>query len=71
MNQYFTNNPNLKSQEITIKYTYNNHDYIFLSDNGVFSKNKIDYGSRVLVETYLKKKKRVIFWINILQIILT
>ncbi len=59
MNQYFTNNPNLKSQEITIKYTYNNHDYIFLSDNGVFSKNKIDYGSRVLVETYLKNKKDI------------
>ena len=59
MNQYFINNPSLKSQEITIKYTYNNHDYLFLSDNGVFSKNKIDYGSRVLVEAYLKNKKNI------------
>ena len=51
MNQYFINNPSLKSQEIIIKYTYNNHDYLFLSDNGVFSKDALDTGSRVLLET--------------------
>ncbi len=27
-----------------------------MSDNGVFSKNKIDFGSRILIETFLKQK---------------
>ena len=31
--------------------------FTFLSDNGVFSKKNIDYGSRLLLETYLKENK--------------
>ena len=59
MNQYFTNNPNLKSNLKTIKYNYGSTCLEFLSDNGVFSKSKIDYGSKLLVETYLKNKKDI------------
>ncbi len=57
MDHYFLNNPNLKSEVRTIKYTYGNSSYEFLSDNGVFSKDKIDYGSRLLVETFLNSFK--------------
>ncbi len=57
MDHYFLNNPNLKSEVRTIKYTYGNSYYEFLSDNGVFSKDKIDYGSRLLVETFLNNFK--------------
>ncbi|MCM1052839.1 MAG: methyltransferase [Ruminococcus sp.] len=53
MDHYFTNNSNLKSELRIIKYTYGNSSYEFLSDNGVFSKDKIDYGSKLLVETFL------------------
>ena len=59
LEQYFTNNENLKSERRIIKYTYGSVSYEFISDNGVFSKNKIDYGSRVLLDTYLKNKKEV------------
>lgn len=54
MEHYFTNNENLKSEIRYIDYEYENFNFKFLSDLGVFSKNKIDYGSKLLVETYLK-----------------
>lgn len=60
MDHYFLNNPDLKSERRTIKYQYGESFYAFLSDNGVFSKDKIDYGSRLLVETFLKTNKRKI-----------
>lgn len=59
MNHYFTNNDNLKSNRRIINYTLNSTSFEFVSDNGVFSKNKIDYGSILLVETYLKNKKNI------------
>ena len=54
MEHYFTNNENLKSEIRTINYSYDTNNFVFLSDLGVFSKDKIDYGSKVLVESYLK-----------------
>lgn len=59
MNQYFSNNDNLKSERRIIKYTYGSSCYEFISDNGIFSKDKIDYGSRVLINSYLKNKKGI------------
>ena len=57
MEHYITNNDNLKSEFRTIDYKYENLTFEFLSDNGVFSKDKIDYGSKVLLEKYLKNEK--------------
>lgn len=54
LEHYFTNNTNLKSELRLIKYNYQNNSFDFSSDNGVFSKDKIDYGSRLLLETILK-----------------
>lgn len=54
MEHYFTNNEALKSELRTITYNYKEHVFHFNSDNGVFSKDKIDYGSRLLVETFLE-----------------
>ena len=54
MEHYFTNNEQLKSELRNIDYTIDETSFTFISDNGVFSKNKIDYGSRFLVETMLK-----------------
>ena len=59
MNQYFTNNNNLASEERVIKYYYGSSCFEFLSDNGVFSKRKIDFGSITLIETYLKNRKDI------------
>lgn len=57
LNQYFSNNSNLESNKRVIDYTYGSNYYQFLSDNGVFSKNKIDYGSIKLVEAFLKSQR--------------
>lgn len=54
LEHYFTNNDNLKSEIRELSYIYNGKPFIFLSDNGVFAKNKIDYASRLLVESFLK-----------------
>ncbi len=58
LEHYFTNNEALKSELRIIKYKIDTHEFIFYSDNGVFSKNKIDFGSKVLVETFLKENKK-------------
>ena len=58
MEHYFTNNESLKSEFRTIHYENNGVSFDFTSDLGVFSKDKIDYGSRVLVDTYIKEGKK-------------
>lgn len=61
LEHYFTNNNELKSEFRTIHYNYDTHTFTFTSDNGVFSKDRIDYGSRSLVETIIKtyEKKQI------------
>jgi len=54
LEHYFTNNSNLKSNLREIDFEYQDIKFKFLSDDGVFSKNKIDYASEVLVKTFLK-----------------
>ena len=54
MEQYFTNNPDLKSELRTIIYKNKTQTLTFYSDNGVFSKDKLDFGSTLLLETVLK-----------------
>ena len=54
MEHYFTNNPNLKSEFRDISFNYKNNSFIFTSDNGVFSKNKIDYASHFLLDCFFK-----------------
>lgn len=56
LKHYFTNNENLKSEIKKLSYSYDNYVFSFFSDNGVFSKEHIDYGSKLLLETYLKNK---------------
>lgn len=51
MEHYFTNNENLKSEEKTVKTNINNKDFVFITDNGVFSKKGLDFGTRSLLET--------------------
>lgn len=57
MEHYFTNNPNLKSELRNIVYKIKNQEIIFLSDNGVFSKDKVDFGSNLLLETLFAEKR--------------
>lgn len=54
MEHYFTNNDNLKSDFRTIIYKYNDYSLEFTSDLGVFSKDKVDFGSKLLIETFIQ-----------------
>lgn len=51
MGHYFTNEENLKTEEKQIMFSINNKTYKFLTDNGVFSKRGLDFGTRSLIET--------------------
>lgn len=55
MEHYFTNNDDLKSEIRKINYSFSSFTFNFYSDLGVFSKDKIDYGSKLLLESYLAK----------------
>lgn len=54
MSHYFMNDENLVSQVRELIYKYASFSFTFFSDNGVFSKKSIDYGSKLLLESYLK-----------------
>ncbi len=57
MEHYFTNGDNLKSEIRRINYSLDAYNFTFNSDNGVFSKNRIDYASSLLVKTFLASHK--------------
>ncbi len=49
MSHYFTNDY-VKSDEKIIKVKFQEQDYTFITDNGVFSKKGLDFGTRSLLE---------------------
>lgn len=55
MKHYYTDNRDLESQRTTFTFLYRKYNFLFTSDNGVFSKTMIDYGSRVLLNAFEKK----------------
>ena len=52
MSHYFTDNSNLKSEEITFESEILGNKFLFYSDNGVFSKTHLDFGSLLLIEEF-------------------
>ena len=53
LEHYFTNNKDLRSEMRTINFEKNGIVFTFFSDLGVFSKDHIDYGSKLLVDSIL------------------
>ena len=51
MHQYFEDNTDLKSEIKEVKVNIGNKTYTFKTDNGVFSKKGLDFGTRTLLET--------------------
>ncbi|MDD2469731.1 MAG: methyltransferase [Bacilli bacterium] len=51
MNHYFTNNKNLKSDINKISVIVLGKSYSLFTDNGVFSKKALDFGTRLLIES--------------------
>ena len=51
MSQYFDNDNNIKHNKKILEFYFNDKKYNVYSDNGVFSKDKFDYGTRVLLDS--------------------
>ena len=51
MSQYFDNDNNVKHNKKIIEFYFNDKKYNVYSDNGVFSKDKFDYGTRLLLDS--------------------
>ena len=54
MNHYFSEKPEIKSEKKTIKYTIQNKKFEFITDNGVFSKSKVDFGTDLMLKVFMK-----------------
>lgn len=54
MSHYFIDDHDLNHEYREIKFEFNGFPFKFVSDNGVFSKDAVDYGSKILIETVLK-----------------
>ena len=51
MSQYFDNDNNIKHNKKILEFYFNDKKYNVYSDNGVFSKDKFDYGTRLLLDS--------------------
>ncbi|MFV0379516.1 MAG: class I SAM-dependent methyltransferase [Anaerorhabdus sp.] len=54
MSHYFTDNRNLKQNRREISFRFLGVCYSFITDNGVFSKDEVDLGSIVLLDSVCK-----------------
>lgn len=53
--QYFTENPTVDHDEHQVNYHLNGINLNLTTDAGVFSKNRVDYGSGVLIEQMMEQ----------------
>ena len=54
MSHYFENDDSLKSNIVDFKLNINNNYFTFSTDNGVFSKGELDFGTYLLIKNVLK-----------------
>ncbi|MCM3598888.1 class I SAM-dependent methyltransferase [Metabacillus idriensis] len=51
-NHYYSSQPEAESNRKSWTFTLRGNSFHFQSDRGVFSKNEVDFGSRLLIETF-------------------
>ena len=51
MEHYYSADPTAKSEERILTYELNDNKFTFISDNGVFSKNHVDFATDFLIRT--------------------
>ena len=56
MSQYFEENNNLKKEKKIITIKFKDKYYKVYTDSGVFSKDKLDYGTKLLLENITENK---------------
>ena len=52
--QYFSNNPQSQHDEKQIETVVNGIELKLITDSGVFSRDRVDYGSQRLIETFFE-----------------
>ena len=57
MEHYYTNNPTTESREKIINSTIANENLKFYTDNGVFSKENVDFGTKTMLESFNTEKE--------------
>lgn len=55
MNHYFSEKQEVKSDRKIIRYEIENKKFEFITDNGVFSKTKVDFGTDVMLKVFLQE----------------
>ena len=55
MSHYYTDNKDLPSHRQEFDYYFDNEVFRFTTDNGVFSKNNVDFGSYILIRSIYAK----------------
>ena len=62
MSHYYIYDENLKNEERIVEYTFKNQRLSFESNSGVFSKDRVDFGTNVLLNSLpdLSNKKRLL-----------
>lgn len=59
MSHYFSEKQNVKSAKKVINYKIKNEKFEFLTDNGVFSKAKVDFGTDAMLRAFLDENKKL------------
>ena len=49
---YYSKKPQTESKPMSWSYTLRGYKFNFVTDSGVFSKSEVDFGSRVLIDTF-------------------
>lgn len=57
-NHYYSQQPEAESNRKSWTFTLRGNSFHFQSDRGVFSKNEVDFGSRLLIETFTKPDQK-------------
>ncbi len=57
MEHYYTNNPTTESREKIINSIIANENLKFYTDNGVFSKESVDFGTKTMLESFTTDKE--------------
>lgn len=55
MSHYYTDNSQLASNPRSFDYYFGNEKFIFTTDNGVFCKENVDYGSYLLIKNTFRQ----------------
>lgn len=59
MEHYFSNNSQKEHEYRNINYSLNNSKFTFVTDNSVFSKNRVDFGSDLLNKTVVDFEENI------------